>query len=87
MGGGIWGRHHGSAVGIYCAEAKEANESIISVTQQNIVPPKRPTALQSRKTAGHGLRKAVRNEVGKSGLHITLDIKCPANKCVLIGRQ
>lgn len=54
-GGGIWGCHHGSAVGIYCAEAKEVNESIISVTQQNTVPPKMPTALQLRKTAGHGL--------------------------------
>lgn len=70
-GGSIWGCHHGSAVGIYCAEATEANESIIRVTQQNTVPPKMPTALESRKTAGHGLRKAVRNEVGKWAPHHT----------------
>lgn len=81
--GGDFGSHNDNAVGIYCAEAKETNESIVSATHK-ILPSKnaKRTPTEEKKTAGYSLWKAVKNEAGKVGTNVTLDIKCHANKCL-----
>lgn len=54
--GGDFGSHNDNAVGIYCAEAKETNESIVSATHK-ILPSKnaKRTPTEEKKTAGYSL--------------------------------
>lgn len=47
--GGDFGSHNDSAVGIYCAEAKEANESVINATHK-ILPSKNAKSTPIEKT-------------------------------------
>lgn len=77
------------AVGIFCAEVKEAKGSVICViTQQNIFLQECQKHSSWEKLDDTVYKKeAVINEVGKVSSSIILDMKCHGNKCVLIGRQ